>query len=41
MKSTTNIAEITNQKTEEYLSKGENPLAWSPPCLVSAKKYSA
>ena len=43
MKSTTYIAEITNQKNEKYLSKGRNPLACllttSP--LVSAKKFSA
>ena len=30
MKSTTYIAEITNQKNEKYLYVGRNPVAWSP-----------
>ena len=41
MKSTTCIAEITNQKNEKYLSKGRNPLVRLPPRLVSAQKFSA
>ena len=41
MKITTYIAEITNQKNEKYLSEGRNPLACSPPRLVSTKKFSA
>ena len=41
MKSTTYIAEITNQKNEKYLSEGRNPLACLPPRVVSAKKFSA
>ena len=41
MKSTTYIVEITNQKNEKYLSEGRNPLACSPPRLVSTKKFSA
>ena len=40
MKSTAYIAEITNQKNEKYLSEVRNPLACSPPHLVSAKKFS-
>ena len=40
MKSTTYIIEITNQKNERYLSEGRNPLAYSPPCLLSTKKFS-
>ena len=40
MKSTTYIAEITNQKNEKYLSEGRNPIACLPPRLVSAKKFS-
>ena len=40
MKSTTYIVEITNQKNEKYLYVGKNPVAWSPPCLVSTKKFS-
>ena len=40
MKSTTYIVEITTQKNEKYLSEGRNPLACSPACLVSAKKFS-
>ena len=32
MKSATYIAEITTQKNEKYLSKGENPLA----CLLAS-----
>ena len=40
MKSTTYIVEITNQKNEKYLYVGRNPVAWSPPCLVSTKKFS-
>ena len=34
MKSTTYIVEITNQKNEKYLSKGRNPFACLPPCLL-------
>ena len=41
MKSTTYIVEITNQKNEKYLYVGRNPVAWSPPRLVSTKKFSA
>ena len=41
MKSTTYIVEITNQKNEKYLYVGKNPVAWSPPRLVSTKKFSA
>ena len=41
MKSTTYIAETTNQKNEKYLSEERNPLACLPPRLVSAKKFSA
>ena len=41
MKSTTYIAEITNQKNEKYLSEGRSLLACLPPDLVSAKKFSA
>ena len=41
MKSTTYIIEITNQKNEKYLYVGRNPVAWSPPRLVSTKKFSA
>ena len=41
MKITTYIVEITNQKNEKYLSEGRNPLACSPPRLVSTKKFSA
>ena len=37
MKSSTYIVEITNQKNEKYLSEGRNPLACSPPHLVSAR----
>ena len=36
MKSTTCIAEITNQKNEKYLPKGRNPLACLPPCLLAS-----
>ena len=36
MKSTTYIVEITNQKNEKYLSKGRNPLACLPPCLLAS-----
>ena len=36
MKSTTYIAEITNQKNEKYLSEGRNPLACLPPCLLAS-----
>ena len=36
MKSTTYIAEITNQKNEKYLSEGRNPLACLPPCLLTS-----
>ena len=35
MKSTRYIVEITNQNNEKYLYVGRNPVAWSPPCLVS------
>ena len=41
MKSTTYIVEITNQKNEKYLYVGRNPVAWSPPRLVSTMKFSA
>ena len=41
MKSTTYIVEITNQKNEKYLYVGRNPVAWSPPRLVSTKQFSA
>ena len=41
MKSTTYIIEITNQKNENYLYMGRNPVAWLPPCLVLTKKFSA
>ena len=34
MKSTTYIAEITNQKNEKYLSEGRNPLACLPRLLA-------
>ena len=34
MKSTTYIAEITNQKNEKYLSEGRNPLACLPHLLA-------
>ena len=40
MKSTTYIVEITNQKNEKYLYVGRNPVACSPPRLVSTKKFS-
>ena len=40
MKSTTYIVEITNQKNEKYPYVGKNPVAWSPPRLVSTKKFS-
>ena len=40
MKSTTYIVEITNQKNGKYLSLGRNPVACSPPRLVSTKKFS-
>ena len=40
MKSTTYIVEITNQKNEKYLYVGRNPVAWSPPPLMSTKKFS-
>ena len=36
MKSTTCIAEITNQKNEKYLSEGRNPLAWLLPHLLAS-----
>ena len=39
MKSTIYIVEITNQKNEKYV--GRNPVAWSPPRLMSTKKFSA
>ena len=38
MKSTTYIVEITNQKNEKYLYVGQNPVAWSPPCLLASCK---
>ena len=41
MKSTTYIIEITNQKNEKYLYVRRNPVAWSPPRLVSTNKFSA
>ena len=41
MKSATYITEITTQKNEKYLSKGENPLACLPACFMSTKKFSA
>ena len=40
MKSTTYIVEITKQKNENYLYVGRNPVAGSPPRLVSTKKFS-
>ena len=40
MKSTTYINEIANQMNEKYLSNRRNPLAGSPPCLISTKKFS-
>ena len=36
MRSTTYIAEITDQKNEKYLSEGRNPLACLPPRLVAS-----
>ena len=36
MKSTTYIAEITNQKNEKYLSKGRNQPACLPPHLLAS-----
>ena len=36
MKSTTYIAEITNQKNEKYLYVGRNPFAWPPPHLFAS-----
>ena len=36
MKSTTYIAEITDQKNEKYLSKVRNPLACLPPRLLGS-----
>ena len=36
MKSTTCIAEITNQKNEKYLPTGRNPLVCLPPCLLAS-----
>ena len=36
MKSTTYIAEITNQKNEKYLYTGRHPVVWSPPYLLLA-----
>ena len=36
MKSTTYIVEITNQENEKYLSVGRNPVACSPPCLLTS-----
>ena len=36
MKSTTCIAEITNQKNEKDLSEGRNPLACLPLCLLAS-----
>ena len=42
MKSTTYFAEITNQKTEKYLSERRKlESTCSPARLVSAKKFSA
>ena len=41
MKSTTYIAETTNQKNEKYLSEERNPLACLPARFVSTKKFSA
>ena len=40
MKSTICIVEITNQKNEKYLYMRRNLVAWSPPCLMSTKKFS-
>ena len=36
MRSTTYIAEITDQKNEKYLSEGKNPFACLPPRLVAS-----
>ena len=36
MKSTTYIAEITNQKNEKYLSEGRNTLVCLPPRLLAS-----
>ena len=36
MKSTTCIVEITNQKNENYLYVGINPVAWSPSRLLAS-----
>ena len=36
MKSTICIVEITNQKNENYLYMGRNPVVWSPPHLLAA-----
>ena len=41
MKSTAHIVEITSQKNEKYLYEGRNPLACTPPRLLSAKEFSA
>ena len=41
MKSATYIVEITKQKNEKHLYVGRNPVAWSPPCLLSSKKFFA
>ena len=36
MKSSTYIAEITNQKNKKNLYVGRNPVAWSPPRLLAS-----
>ena len=37
MKSTTYIVETTNQKNEKYMYMGRNPVASSPPRLLSCQ----